>query len=427
MHGQTVDPRTTPALLTMAHYPGTLAAARCLAARGVPVIAGSERLLSPAAWSRATAQTVSIPPMSDPDEILAWLLRFGARGAGMVLHPTCDDLAWLIARQASALGERFHLYAPPFEAIRAVLDKSELYAACGAVGVATPRTWLPTSEAEAMAIAREHGAVVVKPRSQVFFTSHSKGTMTSGSADVGRAWRALRTSPYSPMVRESSPGIELPMLQEYLPRASFGVYSVSGFIDRQGALYGARGEVKLLQRPKQVGIGLCFESATVEADLAEKLRALCRRVGYFGMFEAEFISDGERLLLIDFNPRYFNQMGLDIARGVPLPWMLHLGATGNDAAIETAVTDAAPGQPEPHAYRDGISLRWLLALGRAAGGVDSGEARRWRSWMKRHRGDTVDATMSRLDPLPGLVAALGTVYWSARHPRSSFRALQRRG
>src|SRR5689334_11417284 len=69
--GRAAEPR---ALLTMAHYPGTLAAARCLAAAGVPVDVVADRHFALAAWSRAAARTRPGPRMDDPTRTLAWLL-----------------------------------------------------------------------------------------------------------------------------------------------------------------------------------------------------------------------------------------------------------------------------------------------------------------------------------------------------------------
>ena len=49
------------------------------------------------------------------------------------------------------------------------------------------------------------------------------------------------------------------------------------------------------------------------------VRRLCRELGYFGIFEVEFLWFDGRWAAIDFNPRLFNQIGMDIRRGMPLP------------------------------------------------------------------------------------------------------------
>ena len=91
---------------------------------------------------------------------------------------------------------------------------------------------------------------------------------------------------------------------------------MAGFVDDGGECV-ALASMKILQRPRKVGIGLCFEARAIEEPLVEKIAALCRRVGYTGVFEAEFVVAGDRRLLIDFNPRFYSQMGFEVARGLP--------------------------------------------------------------------------------------------------------------
>src|SRR6476469_3880897 len=111
-----MDARRVPALLTTPEDIGTLAAARCLDAHGVRVVVASSGVLGPARWSRAVARVVRSPSLVEPDAVLAWLLEFGAREPGTVLHPTSDELAWLVARNEPALARVFRLYTAPFDA-----------------------------------------------------------------------------------------------------------------------------------------------------------------------------------------------------------------------------------------------------------------------------------------------------------------------
>jgi predicted ATP-grasp superfamily ATP-dependent carboligase len=407
----------------MAHYSGTLAGVRCLAAHGVPVVVATDRLLAPAAWSRAARRKVECPSMADGEAMIEWLLSFGKGAPGMVLHPTCDNLAWLIARYQEELTSEFKLYVPPFSVVETLLDKRRLYEAAACSGIEVPRTWFPSDEADVATIAADHEMLLVKPRWQVFFAQQLRGGLARG-ADVVSAFRAHRASRYDPIVRASSPDIEFPMLQEYLPAAAQCVYSVSGFVDRKGRLHGVRGAVKVLQQPKRVGVGLCFEKAGVERKVLMALERFCRAVGYFGIFEAEFVPDAERRLLIDFNPRYYGQMGFDIARGAPLPWMLHMSATGHEDLVGAGVLPPECARTGAQAYHDEISVRWWLMLGRIAGTVIPEEARKWQWWLKKHRRAAIDASCSKSDPLPAVVAALGTVCRLALHPRSSLRTLQ---
>jgi D-aspartate ligase len=411
----------TPALLTTPGHLGTLATARCLGRRGVDVVVATSDALGPAGWSRSVSRTVRCRFGDTPASVTQCLLEQGRREPGAVLHPTSDEMAWLIAKHADDLAPFYRLYSPSFGAVRRLLDKSQLQNAAARVGLRVPLTFFPRDEAEAEGAADEAKSFVIKPRSQVFYTSHVKGEIASGPAAVVRAWRACRASPHAPSVCADAPDIDLPMLQELVP--GDGVYSITGFVTRSGEVLAARASRKVLQRPSGLGVGVCFEAAPVEVGLVEKLGALARSVGFFGVFEAELVGAPDDRRLIDFNPRYYGQMAFDIARGAPLPWLLHLGALGHEQHLrEEASFAAAPGAP--HAYGDRVTLRLMLASQRITGTLAPEARRRWRHWLRSHAGAAVDATLSSDDPLPAIVFALSTVREAARHPRGFWRSLR---
>lgn len=413
--------KRTAAVLTTSDYLGTLAATRCLGRHGVPVIVAGSSVLGPAQWSRSASRVVRCPKPVDPDAVLAWLLDFGAREPGAVLHPTSDEMAWLISRYAHRLRDVFHLYAPSFDAIRTLLDKSRLDRACVAVGIERPETFFPRDENEAAELGASGRAFVIKPRAQVFYTSHMKGDLVSGREEVMRAWRACRSSQHAASVRADAPDIDKPLVQVFDPAAREGVYSIAGFVSRDYEVLAARASRKILQRPAGVGVGICFEGAPVVPELVAKLGALARHVGFFGAFEAEFVGDGAHRL-IDFNPRYYGQMGFDIARGAPLPWMLHLGALGRDEVLRTQASDAIV-EGAPRVYEDFMTLRLMLASRRIAGTLPAERQKKWKLWREAHGADVMDATLATDDPLPAVASAVSTLWGAARHPRGFWRSL----
>ena len=409
----------------MTQYAGTLAAARCLDQQGVRVIVGSDHLLAPALWSRAVSSRLPCPALDrGPADMLEWLLAFGEREPGAVLYPTSDDLAWMLARHQDELGKVFRLYSPPVQTLTTILDKAQLYQACARAGVDTPRTWLPRSEAELDALGSEADAFIVKPRTQTFFALHAKGGLAQSRADLLALWRDYVSLDYAAEFSAEVGGLEVPIVQEFLPGAALGTCSVSGFANKRGELLVVRGSVKVLQQPSRVGVGLCFEEFAPPPDLVRKLERLCVELGYHGVFEAEVIQHGERWPLIDFNPRYFGQMGFDIARGAPLPWLAHLCACGDEEGARLAAA-AGPGQDAPDAYRDVTALGAKLLTERLAGTLTPETMQQWREWLRKHDGRAVDAAFAAGDPLPG-VAAVATHLWrTARHPRSFWRSVRR--
>jgi D-aspartate ligase len=381
-----------PMVLGNADFGGTLAATRCLGAHGVPVLLPGAARLDPARWSRHARP---IPGPSDPELLVAWLRDEAP--AGLVVYPTCDDLAWLLARDRDALARRHHLYSPSIDAVEALLDKRRLHELARASGLASPETWYPRDEAEAMRLAPGLPfPVLLKPRTQVLSRSHSKG------------YRAASAE-------------ELPLLQAYHRTRSDRITSVSGFVDERQQLFVARAATKVLQSPRGLGIGICFESLPLDPALARAIRALCATAGYHGAFEVELLA-GDPPLLIDFNPRFYGQLAFEVARGLPSPWLVYLGALADRPALEAEVERALAAPVHDDAiFCNKLVSRLELGCQALAGVVSAGEALRWRRWYLDHRHRAVDPYQEAGDPGP-LLAQWGSVAAGVlRHPRAFLR------
>jgi D-aspartate ligase len=412
-----------PFLLTLPNYSGTLAAARCLGRRGIPVIMAGSDLLAPGRWSRHIARRVDAPDVFDTELFFRWLMDFGRREPGHVLYPTCDDLAWLFAARADELRPYFQLYQPGAGTILNLLDKEALHRACEAVGIGVVPTAFPRSHAEALQMA---GALtfplLIKPRTQILLPGHGKGTIVDQPEQFRSIYERFVAPGFWPPASGSlMAGVEIPMLQSYLPQANDGIYSVAGFIARGGTQAAARASRKTMQRPRRVGVGLCFEEAPVDPALLASLLRLCARVGYFGAFEAEFVVSGGQHLLIDFNPRFYGQMGFEVARGLPTPYLVWLAARGEDAAVDQELAEArAWREGRGYAYCDRFFLNLGLWAQGLTGRIPLAEMQRWRHWQRerREREVMVDAVRDPDDRMPGMVAALGELYRTFRHPRT---------
>jgi hypothetical protein len=79
------------------------------------------------------------------------------------------------------------------------------------------------------------------------------------------------------------------------------------------------------------------------------------------MFEVEFLSFDGGWVVIDFNPRLYNQIGLDIAQGLPLPALFCLGALDEKAELREAVAKAlAVNDNQTMVLHDRFTLRAML-------------------------------------------------------------------
>jgi D-aspartate ligase len=425
-HAHAAAPASGPALLTMPGYGGTLAAVRCLGRSGIPVTVASDAPAQAASWSRWTTRRVRCPSPRDPQRFMDWLLRFGDREPGHVLYPTSDDLAYLFARRAAEIRKSFLVYQPPAPTVLALLDKKSLLLAARRSGIESATTWFPEDDGALERIAREaRFPLLIKPRTQLMWPTLHKGTRVDRPEDLLPMYSAyLRTRRHSPALLAERPDGARPMLQAYHSEAEEQIESVAGFIDASGEIFVARAAMKVLQQPRRLGIGVCFEDAPLDPAAAGAVAALCRVTGYFGVFEAEFIRSGDRRLLIDFNPRYYNQMGFEIARGLPLPLLVHAAARGDEPRLRALALEAQathPGEARVYCHRSAMAM--IVGAQRLSGRMGARDVRRWRDWSARHRDDAVDPVFDDEDLLPGLLATARQVWQPIRHPRAFFRSM----
>jgi D-aspartate ligase len=401
---------------------------RDLGARGVPITLGSDSRLAPARWSRYVTTAERCPSTCDHDRFLRWLREVGGRRPGHVLYPTSDDAAWLMAAHRAELGAAYLLYSPPPAALARLLDKGRLTRAAGEAGLCTPETWWPEDEGDVERLSREAELpLFVKPRTRLLSAVRFKGGRVDRPEDLLRLWR--RGCLPAAVERRLGPAMEgsgRPLVLKYYAGAE-SIFTVDGFIDRGGRMV-TRGCHKLLQHPRRLGAGILFEEAPVPSEVASGLARLLRGAGFFGVFDAEFVRDGGRVLLIDVNPRFYNHMAFEIERGLPLPWLAYLGAHGDDFGLGAALTAAARAPAAaPDAFVHRLPARLMLAGQRLAGHMSRSEGRGWRRWMKAHRAHATDPARAPGDagPVRAEIAYLLAAF--LRHPRAFARDLWRDG
>lgn len=415
-----------PILLCDATFSGTLAAVRSLGRAGVAVVVADSATTAPAFWSRYATRVARCPSPALSAQFVDWLVRFGEREGRHVLYPTSDEVVYEMAARREELARSFTLYQPDFATTIDALDKKRLYEVAREAGLEAPDTWFPATSGEVEAVAREaRAALFIKPRTQAFLRHHPKGAI--GPADPSLLRRAYerfhRECRYGEPVASSRSDLGRPMLQRYYPDAAESIYSVTGFRDRTGRHIAMLGSVKVLQRPRRVGIGLCFETAALPPGLHEKVARFLERIGYFGVFELEFVQDAGRLLLIDMNPRFYHQLALDVARGLDLPRLAYAAAIGDDATVEKLVAAAPSGDRSSHVFCNTIGLRMLVGTQRIFGTMSAGEAQRWREWSHDPAKTVIDSVAADDDPGPYYAEVAGQIYGCMRHPRAFVRMI----
>jgi predicted ATP-grasp superfamily ATP-dependent carboligase len=215
-------------------------------------------------------------------------------------------------------------------------------------------------------------------------------------------------------------------LQQFVEVGSEGVQSVSGFIDRSRQLFVTRRSRKVFQRSRPVGVGVCYESLPPDASLSNLARALCHELGYFGMFEVEFLPFTGGWVAIDFNPRLYNQIALDIARGLPLPALACLGALDDKAELHQAVAKAlAANDNQPRVLYDRFTLHAMLVAMYVTSRISRDDFAYWGAWAKQNAAHAIDVVAAKEDPMPGVIHALSETFRGVRAIRRFSRSIPR--
>jgi hypothetical protein len=159
-----------------------------------------------------------------------------------------------------------------------------------------------------------------------------------------------------------------------------------------------------------MGVGVCFEAQPSPKELPDLVRRLCRELGFFGLFEVEFLFFEGHWAVIDFNPRMFSQLGLDIRRGMPLPLLACLDAINATDALREEVARAQAEDDERAVFCNCFTLRAILLARVLTARISRKELSAWRGWMKEHAGHAVDFAADRSDLMPSVIHALSEFY-----------------
>ena len=403
-------------LLASPSFGGTIAAVRNLAANGFDVRVLSGEWLGAAAWSRYCSLSHRAPPESNSRRFLDRLIAIGEAEPGQILLPTSDETTWLYAEYAGQLEKHFRLGQPSVSVIRRILDKNLLAQAAAKAGIGYLPSWDPldADELRALAPALPY-PILIKPRTHVHRLRNDKGVVVSSPRELVEHYSLFvaREDVHRAETPRASRDVR-PFLQPFVNVGSEGVQSIAGFINRKGDLFVTRRSIKVFQRTRPLGVGVCYESLPPAPSLSKAVYALCRELGYFGIFEIEFISQDGRPTVIDFNPRLYNQVGLDIARGMPLPLLGCLEALGDEMALRDAVDSAQAENNSHKVLYDRFTLRAILLVLAATSRISQEDLAYWRSWIKRNAPQAVDVTAQKGDPMPGVIHSIAEVFLGLR-------------
>lgn len=314
---------------------GGLGVIRSLGRAGVPVYGVHEDRLAPAAGSRyLRGRLFWRPDPADADRVLAGLARLAEIiGRPAVLITTDDAGAIFLAEHGAALRRSFRFPDPPPDLPRRLAGKYSLHEVCREFGVASPRTALPSSLAQAREFARATGYPVIAKLTAPWRAGGLRSTQVAADeAELGRIYDACA---------HADAGL---MLQEFVPGGRGHDWFFHGYCDANSDCRPAFTGVK--ERSYPSGAGLTSFGRSVPNDaLRGEITGLLARLGYRGLLDLDIRLDARdgRYHLLDFNPRLGAQ------------FRVFRDAAGTDVAL-AAYLDLT-GQPIPPAGQvDGRSF-----------------------------------------------------------------------
>ena len=404
-------------LLTSGWSGGTIAAVRNLGRNGVNVGIISSKRLCAAAWSRCVSRVYAGPPESESQAFLERLLEIGAANPGQVLLATSDMTAWLYTVNASQLEQHFCLYQPAIDGMRRILDKKLFADAAANAGLAVLPCWDPCDIDDLSELAPTLPyPILIKPRTHVHRLRTDKGIIVNSKTELIHEYQSFVVREQAAAVSNAVlPNVSRPILQKFVRVASEGVHSITGFIDRTGDLFVTRHSTKIFQRSPPLGIGICFELLPAIPLLSDAVHCLCREIGYFGIFEVEFLWFDGSWTVIDFNPRMFHQIGMDIARGAPLPLLACLDAAGESVALRNAVEKAnAEDEDRKVVFVDRFLFRMFVLAQTIRSRMSPNDRAYWRAWKRKNASWTVDVVADGSDLFPGFIHVLSEIYFGLK-------------
>jgi predicted ATP-grasp superfamily ATP-dependent carboligase len=319
-------------LITDSNARGVLAAARTLAYAGFRV--GVVSAMWPAAthWSRAPNGRHFAPdPRSEPQEFVRMLARIATAGAYEALIPGSDAALGAISEHRDLLPPALRVGLPPAAVVAGALDKRRFAELAEAGGLLQPRSESCKTVEDALLAADRLGyPVLLKPSSTVFRTG--RGLRQLSSRLVRNEAELARMAP-----DYGSPFL----IQE---RLTGRTYSLGGVLT-DGRLAGAALAVYERTWPPLAGNAAFATSVPPPPDLLAEAQSLLGHLGWQGMFEIEYVADGQgRFVPIDLNPRPYGSLALASAAGAPL------------AVVWTRTLFGE--HPRPAMGREGFRYRW---------------------------------------------------------------------
>lgn len=324
-------------LVTCGEQRSALAIVRSLGRAGWRVLVCASRVASMASSSRYAAGELHVPdPVARPGDFAAALAAHIERCEPQLVIPVTEG-ALLAALPLAGRHPTVTIPFPPLETFMAICDKTRVFDAARAEGIAVPReVQLSSGEHATRTVQDFMFPVVVKPARSVAGT----GTGRSRHGVVhAEDWNALEGA------LAALPQTAFPVhVQQRIVGPGVGVFLLV-WDGRQIATFQHR---RLREKPPSGGVSVYRESVALDPELVERSRRLLERFDWEGVAMVEYKTDVATGVhhLMEVNARFWGSLELAIAAGVDFPLLLARAALGDAPAPVSS-------------YAVGLRSRWI--------------------------------------------------------------------
>lgn len=389
----TADPRSLPGALVVGGAHVSLAIARSLGRRGIPVWLMANHPLP--RYSRYVQRSFDWPGAESEAGVSSILDVAGRHGLdGWVLIASGDQDMAMIARNHAALSTRLRVATPDWQTIRWIYDKHLTYERAAALGIDLPRSFRLHDPHELTRLDCRF-PVVLKPATR-------KG---NDEFTLAKAWKADDRETLAALYARAAAlvGVDAVIVQEWIPGAGEAQFSYAG-LWQDGAPLASLVARRTRQHPIDFGRSSTFVETIERPEVAEIAGRFLRSLNYTGVAEIEFKQDRRdgRYRLLDVNGRFWTWCGLAAAAGIDFPYLAWRQALGQPIGQ----FHSKPGVAWLHGSRDLIAAAQEIRRGSTTPG-------RYLRGLMRTR---TFASFALDDPLPALaevpVAVLNKLFGS---------------
>ena len=375
-----------PSVIVLCNVVTGLATARSISDGGVKVHAAIFNRKDPIRFSRC-CQKIDFSSMGTGDELINHLVAYARNmNTRPFVIPTSDEHALLLAKNYSRLSPYCLLWKTPYEVLKKIINKHELYTLARTAGVnIVPAIVEPNPDQLARWVKDNTGPYFLKP----FYEGISICKLKEKNLVVETKEQLIEY-----VARNGATGL---VVQRFIQGGDGYIFDTYGLCDRNGDILTIATHRRWRQNPPDTGTTSFGEiparpEGKEEDVLFEYTGRLLDKIRYHGIFGIEWLQDRKtgELYIIDFNARPFTSIGHLTACGLNLPLLAYREAVGDD------LSDIVHKPILKHLFWiDFLSDLWWVQQKRKNHDFE------WAAWMasimrlKRH------AYLSWRDPGPG--------------------------